>query len=99
MAQNDEIRKLLDPNRAQLEKEADIDRQSGPSAANVSDIERRRLALGELPVSTLVLGIAVSLLLLGYLAYQFKRRLTSKPQPVDTNDLPTDLESGLTLSG
>jgi len=56
------------------------------------DETRRRLALDELPVSTLVLGIA-SLLLLGYLVYQFKRRLTAKRQPVDT-DLPTDLESG-----
>merc|ERR1712096_25938 len=56
----------------------------------------RRLVFGELRISTLlVLGIAGSLLLLGYLVCQFKRRLTAKRQPVDT-DLPTDLESGLT---
>merc|ERR1712098_418148 len=55
--------------------------------------KHRRLALGELPVATLlVLGVAGSLLLLGYLLYQFKRRLASK-HPV--TDLTTDLESGL----
>lgn len=55
---------------------------------------RRRL--GDLHVATLVLGITVALLLLGYLAYELKRRLTSKRQPVDT-DLEADLESGLAL--
>jgi len=59
---------------------------------DLSIAERRRLAFGELALSTLVLGIA-SLLLLGYLIYQLKRRLTAKHQPVDTN-LTTDLESG-----
>merc|ERR1712096_265839 len=51
---------------------------------------RRRLALGELPVATLLVFGAGSLLLLGYLLHRFN---TSKRRPVDT-DL-TDLESGL----
>lgn len=57
--------------------------------------KRRRLALGEFSVSTL-LRIAASLLLMIYLAYELKRRLTSKRQPVDT-DLEADMESGLAL--
>merc|ERR1712096_9146 len=53
-------------------------------AAKLGELKRLLLAgnearrrLSELPVATLALGITVSLLLLGYLVYQYKRRHVS----------------------